>query len=105
MNIKRAIVVVLLGLVLIATGVGIAHAVDEEKLHTSGSTSANVPVYRTGQEKGYYREENPAVLAITATSQAGIQGLVGGSFDFSQIFGQTSAAILHGEPLKNVLAF
>jgi len=105
MNIERAIVVVLLGLVLIATGVGIAHAVDEVKLHTSGSTSANVLVYKIGQEKGYYREENLNVLAITATSQAGIQGLVGGSFDFSQILGQTSAAILHGAPLKNVMVF
>lgn len=105
MNIKRAIVLVLFGLVLIATGVRIAHAVDEVKLHTSGSTSANVLVYKIGQEKGYYREENLNVLAITATSQAGIQGLVGGSFDFSQILGQTSAAILHGAPLKNVMVF
>jgi hypothetical protein len=105
MNIERAIAFVFLGLALIATGIGIAHAVDEVKLHTSGSTSANVLVYKIGQEKGYYREENLNVLAITATSQAGIQGLVGGSFDFSQILGQTSAAILHGAPLKNVMAF
>jgi ABC-type nitrate/sulfonate/bicarbonate transport system substrate-binding protein len=45
------------------------------------------------------------VLTIAATSQAGIQGLVGGSFDFSQILGQTSAAILHGAPLKNIMVF
>ena len=76
-----------------------SHAADEVKLHTSGSTSANVLVYKIGQERGYYREENLNVLPITATSQAGIQGLVGGSFDFSQILGQTSAAILHGAPL------
>src|SRR3970040_1207046 len=105
MNIKRAIVVVLLGLVLIATGVGIARAVDEVKLHPSGSTSANVLIYKIAQERGFYREENLNVLTITATSQAGIQGLVGGSFDFSQILGQTSAAILHGAPLKNVMVF
>jgi ABC-type nitrate/sulfonate/bicarbonate transport system substrate-binding protein len=104
-NIKRAIVFVLLGPALLAAGVGIVHAADEVKLHTSGSTSANVLVYKIGQEKGYYREESLNVLAITATSQAGIQGLVGGSFDFSQILGQTSAAILHGAPLKNVMAF
>jgi ABC-type nitrate/sulfonate/bicarbonate transport system substrate-binding protein len=80
-------------------------ALDDVKVHTSGSTSANVLVYKIAQEKGFYREENLNVLTITATSQAGIQGLVGGSFDFSQILGQTSAAILHGAPLKNVMVF
>jgi ABC-type nitrate/sulfonate/bicarbonate transport system substrate-binding protein len=82
-----------------------AAALDDVKVHTSGSTSANVLIYKIAQEKGYYREENLNVLTITATSQAGIQGLVGGSFDFSQILGQTSAAILHGAPLKNVMVF
>jgi ABC-type nitrate/sulfonate/bicarbonate transport system substrate-binding protein len=83
----------------------IAAALDDVKVHTSGSTSANVLIYKIAQERGFYREENLNVLTITATSQAGIQGLVGGSFDFSQILGQTSAAILHGAPLKNVMVF
>lgn len=78
---------------------------DEVKVHTSGSTSANVLIYKIAQERGYYKEEGLSVLTIAATSQAGIQGLVGGSFDFSQILGQTSAAILHGAPLKNVMVF
>ncbi len=78
---------------------------DEVKVHTSGSTSANVLIYKIAQERGYYKEEGLNVLTIAATSQAGIQGLVGGSFDFSQILGQTSAAILHGAPLKNVMVF
>jgi NitT/TauT family transport system substrate-binding protein len=82
-----------------------AIALDEVRVHTSGSTSANVLIYKIAQEKGFYREENLNVLTIAATSQAGIQGLVGGSFDFSQILGQTSAAILHGAPLKNVMVF
>ena len=82
-----------------------ARAFDEVKVHTSGSTSANVLIYKIAQEKGFYREENLNVLTIAATSQAGIQGLVGGSFDFSQILGQTSAAILHGAPLKNIMVF
>ena len=82
-----------------------ARALDEVKVHTSGSTSANVLIYKIAQEKGFYREENLNVLTIAATSQAGIQGLVGGSFDFSQILGQTSAAILHGAPLKNIMVF
>jgi ABC-type nitrate/sulfonate/bicarbonate transport system substrate-binding protein len=80
-------------------------AVDDVKVHTSGSTSANVLIYKIAQERGFYKEENLNVLTIAATSSAGIQGLVGGSFDFSQILGQTSAAILHGAPLKNVMVF
>lgn len=82
-----------------------AYALDEVKVHTSGSTSANVLIYKIAQERGYYKEENLNVLTIAANSSAGIQGLVGGSFDFSQILGQTSAAILHGAPLKNVMVF
>ncbi len=66
-------------------------ALDEVKVHTSGSTSANVLIYKIGQERGLYREEGLSVLTIAATSQAGIQGLLGGSFDFSQILGQSSA--------------
>ena len=80
-------------------------AFDDVKVHTSGSTSANVLIYKIAQERGYYKEENLNVLTIAATSSAGIQGLVGGSFDFSQILGQTSAAILHGAPLRNVMVF
>lgn len=84
---------------------GPAMALDDVKVHTSGSTSANVLIYKIAQERGYYKEEGLNVLTIAATSSAGIQGLVGGSFDFSQILGQTSAAILHGAPLKNVMVF
>ena len=80
-------------------------ALEDVKVHTSGSTSANVLIYKIAQEKRYYQEEGLNVLTIMATSQAGIQGLLGGSFDFSQILGQTSAAILHGAPLKNVMVF
>ena len=90
---------------LLAAKLSAAAALDEVKVHTSGSTSANVLIYKIAQEKDFYREENLNVLTIAATSQAGIQGLVGGSFDFSQILGQTSAAILHGAPLKNIMVF
>ena len=99
------LLVVVIVFALIAGKISPAVALDEVKVHTSGSTSANVLIYRIAQEKGFYREENLNVLTIAATSQAGIQGLVGGSFDFSQILGQTSAAILHGVPLKNIMVF
>jgi NitT/TauT family transport system substrate-binding protein len=88
--------------------IGIARpavAIDEVKVHTSGSTSANVMIYKIAQERGFYKEENLNVLTVAATSSAGIQGLVGGSFDFSQILGQTSAAIVHGAPLKTIMVF
>jgi len=99
------LLVIVTAFVLVAGTVSPAAALDEIKVHTSGSTSANVLIYKIAQEKGFYRDENLNVLTIAATSQAGIQGLVGGSFDFSQILGQTSAAILHGAPLKNVMVF
>jgi ABC-type nitrate/sulfonate/bicarbonate transport system substrate-binding protein len=90
---------------MLVTGVHSLLALEEVKVHTSGGTTTNVLIYKIAQEKGFYKEENLNVLTIAATSQAGIQGLVGGSFDFSQILGQTSAAILHGAPLKNVMVF
>lgn len=92
-------------LIILLFGPAPSKALDDVKVHTSGSTSVNVLIYKIAQEKGFYKEENLNVLTIAATSQAGIQGLVGGSFDFSQILGQTSAAILHGAPLKNVMVF
>src|SRR5688572_33309557 len=65
-------------------------AIDDIKVHTSGSTSANVLIYKIAQERGFYKEEKLNVLTVAANSSAGIQGLVGGSFDFSQILGQRS---------------
>ena len=97
--------IILSSLIFLACEVQWSLAIDDIKVHTSGSTSANVLIYKIAQEKGFYKEENINVLTIAASSSAGIQGLVGGSFDFSQILGQTSAAILHGAPLKNVMVF
>lgn len=101
----RFLLFIVFGFALITGNVSTAVALDEVKVHTSGSTSANVLIYKIAQERGFYREENLNVLTVAANSSAGIQGLVGGSFDFSQILGQTSAAILHGAPLKNVMVF
>lgn len=84
---------------------GVAYSLDEVKVHISGSASANSLVFKIGEDKGFYKEDGLKVLSITATSQAGIQGLLGGSFDFSQILGQSSAFILRGAPLKIVMVF
>lgn len=84
---------------------GVSYPLDEVKVHISGSASANSLIFRIGEDKGFYREDGLKVLPITATSQAGIQGLLAGSFDFSQILGQSSAFILRGAPLKIVMVF
>jgi len=80
-------------------------ALEEVKLHISGSGSPFPLIFRVGQDKGYYKGEGLEVLPIAANLLTGIQGLTAGSFDFSQILGQGSAAILRGFPLKIVMAF
>jgi ABC-type nitrate/sulfonate/bicarbonate transport system substrate-binding protein len=82
-----------------------AHALDDVKVHVSGSASANSLIFTIGEKRGYYGENGLRVLPIMATSQAGIQGLLGGSFDATQILGQSSAFILRGAPLKVVMVF
>ena len=62
-------------------------ALEEVKLHTSGSGSPFPLIYNVSQDKGL------DVLAISANLLTGIQGLAAGSFDFSQVLGQGSAAI------------
>lgn len=81
------------------------YSLDEVKIHVSGSSSFNAMIFTIGEQKGYYKESNLKVLPIMASSQAGIQGLLGGSFDASQILGQSSAFILRGAPLKIVMVF
>jgi NitT/TauT family transport system substrate-binding protein len=80
-------------------------ALDEINLHVSAGISPNTLVYRFTKEKGFYREEGLDVLPIQAGMLPGIQGLVGGSFHFSQILGQGAGAILRGLPLKIVMVF
>jgi ABC-type nitrate/sulfonate/bicarbonate transport system substrate-binding protein len=83
----------------------LGHSLDDVKIHVSGSASFNAMIFTIGELKGYYKENNLRVLPIMASSQAGIQGLLGGSFDASQILGQSSAFILRGAPLKIVMVF
>ncbi|SRR6266581_3293494 len=45
----------------------LAIAIDDVKVHTSGSTSANVLIYKIAQERGFYKEEKLNVLTIAAT--------------------------------------
>src|ERR1041384_5926808 len=82
-----------------------ASALDEVNLHISAGISGNALLYKFAIEKGFYREEGLDVRAIQAGMLPGIQGLVGGSFHFSQILGQGAGAILRGLPLKIVMVF
>ena len=80
-------------------------AFDEVNLHISAGISGNALLYRFTLENGFYREEGLDVRPIQAGMLPGIQGLVGGSFHFSQILGQGAGAILRGVPLKIVMVF
>ncbi|MGH7888563.1 MAG: hypothetical protein ACREPG_11900, partial [Candidatus Binatia bacterium] len=78
---------------------------DEAKVHVSGGVSPNNLLFRIGIEQGYYREDGIETQPIQAGTLIGIQGLVAGSFDFSQIIGQSGTAILRGAPLKVAMVF
>ena len=80
-------------------------ALEEVNLHISAGVSGNALLYKFTIEKGLYREEGLDVRPIQAGMLPGIQGLVGGSFHFSQILGQGAGAILRGVPLKIVMVF
>jgi NitT/TauT family transport system substrate-binding protein len=95
-------------LLIVSLCLGIARAsfaVDEVNLHISGGVSGNALLYRFTLEKGFYSDEGLDVRPIQAGMLPGIQGLVGGSFHFSQILGQGAGAILRGVPLKIVMVF
>jgi NitT/TauT family transport system substrate-binding protein len=85
--------------------VGGALALDEAKIHVAGTPNITSFVYHVGKEKGFYREEGIELQPIMAGMLQGIQGLIGGSFDYSQMLGQGGSAIMRGAPLKIVMAF
>jgi ABC-type nitrate/sulfonate/bicarbonate transport system substrate-binding protein len=82
-----------------------AVASDEVKIHINGLASVNASIFQIAEKKGFYKANDIRVLQLVATSQAGIQGLIGGSFDASMILGLGSAAILRGAPLRIVMSF
>jgi len=95
---------VLSGFLFSSRAVGLA--LDPARIHVGGGASPFTLIFRLAEDKGYYKEERLRLEAIAATMQAGIQGLIGGSFDFSQIMGQSSAAIMRGgAPLKILMVF
>jgi NitT/TauT family transport system substrate-binding protein len=84
---------------------GQAQALEKAHLHIAAGISPNSLLYRYTIDKGFYQEEGLEVLPVQAGMLPGIQGLVAGTFDFTQILGQSAGAILRGLPLKIVMAF
>lgn len=83
----------------------VSSALDEAKIHVAGTPSLGGFVFQVGKEKGFYLEEGIELQPIMAGMLQGIQGLMAGSFDYSQMLGQGGGAILRGAPLKIVMAF
>lgn len=83
----------------------IAQPLDKAHLHITSGTSPNVLLYRYAIDKGFYHDEGLEVLPVQAGMLPGIQGLVSGNFDFTQILGQSAGAILRGLPLKIIMVF
>ena len=103
MNARLAFLIVTLA--LCAGSSNISFALDEAKIHVAGTPNITSFVYHVGKEKGFYREEGIELQPIMAGMLQGIQGLIGGSFDYSQMLGQGGGAIMRGAPLKIIMAF
>ena len=92
-------------MLLLAGFVPGALAVDTAKVHRTGIGSPNAFLFVAGVDKGFYKDQGLDTLTIMAQPQVGVQGLIGGSFDFSQILGATTTAIMRGVRLKIVMVF
>ena len=71
----------------------------------TGIGSPNAFIFVAGIDKGFYKDNGLDTLTIMAQPQVGVQGLIGGSFDFSQILGASTTAIMRGVGLKIVMVF
>jgi ABC-type nitrate/sulfonate/bicarbonate transport system substrate-binding protein len=91
--------------ILQAVAVTPVFALEEARLHISGGGSPNELIFRAGQHEGFYKQEGIELVPIVAGMLPGIQALIAGAMDFSQIGGQGAGAILRGAPLKLVMVF
>jgi NitT/TauT family transport system substrate-binding protein len=102
---SRLILFIVFLLALSFSGDRVSLALDEAKIHVAGTPNITSFVYHVGKEKGFYSEEGIELQPIMAGMLQGIQGLIGGSFDYSQMLGQGGGAIMRGAPLKIIMAF
>ena len=106
MNIRAVSSNCLMVFVLTCAGsVAVAFASDIAKVHRTGIGSPNAFIFVAGIDKGFYKDNGLDTLTIMAQPQVGVQGLIGGSFDFSQILGASTTAIMRGVGLKIVMVF
>jgi NitT/TauT family transport system substrate-binding protein len=113
-GVERRMNICLLSFLLIATAIldGFAgarafaqDAKSSVKVHTPGPSILSL-AFEIAKEEGFYRQEAVDVELVTMASGAGVQALVAGSVDASQILGLTvRAAINRGAPLKVVMVF
>jgi NitT/TauT family transport system substrate-binding protein len=102
---SRLILFIVFLLALSFSGNHVCLALEEAKIHVAGTPNITSFVYHVGKEKGFYSEEGIELQPIMAGMLQGIQGLIGGSFDYSQMLGQGGGAIMRGAPLKIIMAF
>jgi NitT/TauT family transport system substrate-binding protein len=75
------------------------------KVHTPGPSILSVP-FQIAEEQGFYKDEGVNVEFLTMPTGAGVQAMIAGNVDASQILGLTlRAAINRGAPLKIVMVF
>jgi NitT/TauT family transport system substrate-binding protein len=75
------------------------------KVHIPGYSTSSLP-FLLADELGFYREEGIRIELTRIQTGSGIQALVAGAMDVSQIVGPTTlAAMLGGAPLKVIAVF
>jgi NitT/TauT family transport system substrate-binding protein len=75
------------------------------KLHLPGYSTSSLP-FLIADDLGFYRDEGVRIETTRIRTGAGIQALIAGVLDASQIVGPTVlAAVLGGAPLKVVMVF
>jgi ABC-type nitrate/sulfonate/bicarbonate transport system substrate-binding protein len=103
---KKMFLVFCLTLILVCiVSIRASLAADIAKVHRTGIGSPNAFIFVAGVDKGFYKDQGLDTLTIMAQPQVGVQGLIGGSFDFSQILGASTTAIMRGIGLKIVMVF
>jgi NitT/TauT family transport system substrate-binding protein len=98
--------VILLGFLLLPAGRGEAgDAASVVKVHIPGYSTSSLP-FLVAAEQGFYKEEGIRIELTRIQTGSGIQALVAGAMDVSQIVGPTTlAAMLGGAPLKVIAVF
>lgn len=75
------------------------------RVHIPGYSPSSLP-FQIAEEQGFYQEEGLSVRSLRLKTGSGIQAMLAGEVDVSQVTGPTVlAAILQGAPLRVVMVF